>query len=88
MNSLTCLSHIWETQVRVNIFVVRIILNVFHNPVQIGPGVNANTDSARGNLAGTFVNVFVNARFGNDKLMIEAEEGNTRTRITVCGILF
>ncbi|KAF8589072.1 26S proteasome regulatory complex, non-ATPase subcomplex, Rpn1 subunit [Ramaria rubella] len=34
-------------------------------------------DSARGNLAGTFVNAFVNAGFGNDKLMVEAEEGNS-----------
>ncbi|KAJ7734781.1 hypothetical protein DFH07DRAFT_988045 [Mycena maculata] len=31
----------------------------------------------RGNLAGTFVNVFVNAGVGNDKLMVEAEEGNS-----------
>jgi 26S proteasome regulatory subunit N1 len=28
-------------------------------------------------LAGTFVNAFVNAGFGNDKLMVEAEEGNS-----------
>jgi 26S proteasome regulatory subunit N1 len=34
-------------------------------------------DSARGNLAGTFVNAFVNAGFGNDKLMVEADEGNS-----------
>jgi 26S proteasome regulatory subunit N1 len=34
-------------------------------------------DSARGNLAGTFVNAFVNAGFGNDKLMVNAEEGNS-----------
>jgi 26S proteasome regulatory subunit N1 len=34
-------------------------------------------DSARGNLAGTFVNAFVNAGFGNDKLMVKAEEGNS-----------
>ncbi|CED83561.1 26s proteasome regulatory complex non-atpase subcomplex rpn1 subunit [Phaffia rhodozyma] len=34
-------------------------------------------DSARANLAGTFVNAFVNAGFGNDKLMVEAEEGNS-----------
>ncbi|TDL24638.1 26S proteasome regulatory complex, non-ATPase subcomplex, Rpn1 subunit [Rickenella mellea] len=38
---------------------------------------NANVDSARANLAGTFVNGFVNAGFGNDKLMVEAEEGNS-----------
>ncbi|KAF8886531.1 26S proteasome regulatory complex non-ATPase subcomplex Rpn1 subunit [Infundibulicybe gibba] len=41
------------------------------------PGTTANVDSARGNLAGTFVNAFVNAGFGNDKLMVEAEEGNS-----------
>ncbi|MCO5574673.1 hypothetical protein L7F22_028463 [Adiantum nelumboides] len=34
-------------------------------------------DSARGNLASTFVNAFVNAGFGNDKLMVGAEEGNS-----------
>ncbi|KAF8156930.1 armadillo-type protein [Crassisporium funariophilum] len=41
------------------------------------PGISANVDSARGNLAGTFVNAFVNAGFGNDKLMVTAEEGNS-----------
>jgi len=43
----------------------------------IGGGLSANVDSARGNLAGTFVNAFVNAGFGNEKLMVEAEEGNS-----------
>lgn len=42
-----------------------------------GGGLNANVDSARANLSGTFVNAFVNAGFGNDKLMVEAEEGNS-----------
>ena len=37
----------------------------------------ANVDSARGNLAGSFVNAFVNAGFGNDKLMVDADEGNS-----------
>jgi 26S proteasome regulatory subunit N1 len=32
-------------------------------------------DSARHNLASTFVNAFVNAGFGNDKLMVNAPEG-------------
>ncbi|PFH48077.1 hypothetical protein AMATHDRAFT_66236 [Amanita thiersii Skay4041] len=41
------------------------------------PGSTANVDSARANLAGTFVNAFVNAGFGNDKLMVEAEEGSS-----------
>ncbi|KAG6831057.1 hypothetical protein H0H92_012980 [Tricholoma furcatifolium] len=40
-------------------------------------GATSNVDSARGNLAGTFVNAFVNAGFGNDKLMVEADEGNS-----------
>lgn len=42
-----------------------------------GTRTTINVDSARANLAGTFVNAFVNAGFGNDKLMVEAEEGNS-----------
>jgi len=34
-------------------------------------------DSARQNLAGTFVNAFVNVGFGNEKLMVEADEGQS-----------
>jgi len=37
----------------------------------------AGVDSARGNLASTFVNAFVNAGFGNDKLTVGAEEGQS-----------
>lgn len=37
----------------------------------------ANVDSARANLAGTFVNAFVNAGFGNDKLMVAVEDGSS-----------
>jgi len=47
-----------------------------HESITVG-GVSTNIDSARGNLAGTFVNAFVNAGFGNDKLMVMAEEGNS-----------
>lgn len=39
--------------------------------------LSASVDSARGNLASTFVNAFVNAGFGNDKLMVGADEGNS-----------
>ena len=39
--------------------------------------LSSTVDSARGNLASTFVNAFVNAGFGNDKLMVEAEEGDS-----------
>lgn len=45
--------------------------------MSLGSGAPANVDSAKQNLAGTFVNAFVNAGFGNDKLMVEAEEGNS-----------
>ena len=43
----------------------------------LGTATAANVDSAKANLAGTFVNAFVNAGFGNDKLMAKAEEGNS-----------
>ncbi|CAI6342293.1 unnamed protein product [Periconia digitata] len=36
-----------------------------------------NTDSARHNLASAFVNGFVNAGFGNDKLMLSSESKNS-----------
>lgn len=37
----------------------------------------STVDSAKANLASTFVNAFVNAGFGNDKLMVGASEGNS-----------
>ncbi|KAJ3014739.1 UNVERIFIED_CONTAM: proteasome regulatory particle base subunit [Siphonaria sp. JEL0065] len=40
-------------------------------------GSAANVDSARQNLASTFVNAFVNIGFGTDKLMLNTEEGNS-----------
>ncbi|KAF1964643.1 26S proteasome regulatory complex, non-ATPase subcomplex, Rpn1 subunit [Bimuria novae-zelandiae CBS 107.79] len=36
-----------------------------------------NTDSARHNLASAFVNAFVNAGYGNDKLMLNADSKNS-----------
>ncbi|KAF1993601.1 26S proteasome non-ATPase-like protein regulatory subunit 2 [Amniculicola lignicola CBS 123094] len=36
-----------------------------------------NTDSARHNLASAFVNAFVNAGYGNDKLMLNSEQKNS-----------
>ena len=38
--------------------------------------INAGADSAKQNLASTFVNAFLNAGFGTDKLMMGAEEGS------------
>ncbi|KAF2226945.1 armadillo-type protein [Elsinoe ampelina] len=40
-----------------------------------------NTDSARHNLASAFVNAFVNAGFGDDKLMLQQEGGSKQSWI-------
>ena len=40
-------------------------------------GAPPSIDSARANLAGTFVNAFVNAGYGNDKLIVDVEEGQS-----------
>ena len=37
----------------------------------------SNIDSAWANLTGSFVNAFVNAGIGNDKLVIDAPEGDS-----------
>lgn len=44
----------------------------------VRPGMTATVDSAKQNLAATFVNAFLNAGFGTDKLMMGAgsEEGS------------
>jgi 26S proteasome regulatory subunit N1 len=47
------------------------------NPSSRAATGTANIDSARQNLAGTFVNAFVNVGCANDKLMIGAEEGQS-----------
>jgi 26S proteasome regulatory subunit N1 len=51
--------------------------DIYKSHLETTRGGVANVDSARANLAGTFVNAFVNAGFGNDKLMVDAEEGNS-----------
>ncbi|KAH9962205.1 26S proteasome regulatory complex non-ATPase subcomplex Rpn1 subunit [Russula dissimulans] len=51
--------------------------DVYKSHLETSRSSTASVDSARGNLAGTFVNAFVNAGFGNDKLMVDAEEGNS-----------
>ncbi|KAI0264754.1 26S proteasome regulatory complex non-ATPase subcomplex Rpn1 subunit [Gloeopeniophorella convolvens] len=51
--------------------------DVYKSHLETSRSSTANVDSARGNLAGTFVNAFANAGFGNDKLMVEAEEGSS-----------
>eukprot|EP01117_Protostelium_nocturnum_P011638 TRINITY_DN422_c0_g1_i3.p1 TRINITY_DN422_c0_g1~~TRINITY_DN422_c0_g1_i3.p1 ORF type:complete len:870 (-),score=199.11 TRINITY_DN422_c0_g1_i3:83-2692(-) len=48
--------------------------DVYKSNLSDARGFGASVDSARQNLASTFVNAFVNAGFGHDKLM--TEEGN------------
>lgn len=43
---------------------------------KIGSTITQNIDSARKNLASTFVNAFVNAGSGKDKLLTDEKEGN------------
>lgn len=47
------------------------------NPSPRNAPSTSNVDSARQNLAGTFVNAFVNVGCANDKLMAAAEEGQS-----------
>ncbi|GAA6043517.1 hypothetical protein JCM8097_002253 [Rhodosporidiobolus ruineniae] len=51
--------------------------DIYKSHLDTGSRQPAQVDSAKQNLAGTFVNAFVNAGFGNDKLMVEAEEGQS-----------
>ena len=48
--------------------------DVYKSHLEKRPSSSSNVDSARGNLASTFVNAFVNVGFGTDKLMLS--EGN------------
>jgi 26S proteasome regulatory subunit N1 len=45
--------------------------------MSIGTSFNTNVDSARNNLASTFVNAFVNAAYGKDKLMMTDDENSS-----------
>jgi len=51
--------------------------DVYKTHLEVSRPGAAAIESARQNLAGTFVNAFVNAGFGNDKLMANAEPGNS-----------
>lgn len=50
---------------------------IYKSHLEPGRAGSGSIDSARHNLASTFVNAFVNAGFGNDKLMVDAEEGQS-----------
>lgn len=50
--------------------------DVYKSSLNENRGFATNVDSAKQNLASTFVNAFVNAGFGQDKLMTEEGSGN------------
>ncbi|KAH8117921.1 26S proteasome regulatory complex, non-ATPase subcomplex, Rpn1 subunit [Phellopilus nigrolimitatus] len=51
--------------------------DIYKSHLENSRSAGPNIDSARANLAGSFVNAFVNAGFGNDKLMAGASEGES-----------
>ncbi|KAL5525680.1 hypothetical protein ACEPAG_7016 [Sanghuangporus baumii] len=51
--------------------------DIYKSHLENQPAAASNIDSARANLAGSFVNAFVNAGFCNDKLMVDAPEGDS-----------
>ncbi|KAK4046358.1 proteasome regulatory particle base subunit [Microbotryomycetes sp. JL201] len=60
-----------------NVLEPKSLEDIYKSHLENGRTAAPSVDSARANLAGTFVNAFVNAGFGNDKLMVEAEEGQS-----------
>ncbi|KAK4052584.1 proteasome regulatory particle base subunit [Microbotryomycetes sp. JL221] len=60
-----------------NVLEPKTLEDIYKSHLENSRAAAPSVDSARANLAGTFVNAFVNAGFGNDKLMVEAEEGQS-----------
>ncbi|KPI36073.1 26S proteasome regulatory subunit rpn-1 [Cyphellophora attinorum] len=57
-----------------NILEPKVPEDIYKTHLESGRGSSAATDSAKHNLASSFVNAFVNAGFGDDKLMINPGE--------------
>ncbi|KIV93938.1 hypothetical protein PV10_05110 [Exophiala mesophila] len=58
-----------------NILEPKVPEDIYKTHLESGRGSSANADSAKHNLASAFVNAFVNAGFGSDKLMlVEGEQ--------------
>ncbi|KAI0746883.1 armadillo-type protein [Daedaleopsis nitida] len=60
-----------------NVLEPKSLEDVYKSHLENTRTTTSNVDSAKANLAGTFVNAFVNAGFGNEKLMAKAEEGSS-----------
>ncbi|KAI0764868.1 armadillo-type protein [Fomes fomentarius] len=60
-----------------NVLEPKSLEDVYKSHLENTRSTTSNVDSAKSNLAGTFVNAFVNAGFGNEKLMAKAEEGSS-----------
>ena len=52
--------------------------DIYKSHLESGTRAAGNVDSAKANLAATFVNSFVNAGFGEDKLIKSPGEGQTK----------
>ncbi|KAI0711277.1 armadillo-type protein [Earliella scabrosa] len=69
--------HFKEFGKELNVLEPKSLEDVYKTHLENTRTTTANVDSAKANLAGTFVNAFVNAGFGNEKLMAKAEEGSS-----------
>lgn len=79
----TALSHHYQKfATTLSLFEPKSLEDIYKSHLDDNPSSTANrgqgsVDSARQNLAGTFVNAFVNAACGNEKLLVGAEEGQS-----------
>lgn len=78
LNNTKLTEHFKAFGKNLNVLEPRSLEDVYKSHLEVTRGAaGSNVDSARQNLAGTFVNAFVNAGFGNDKLMVDADEGQS-----------
>ena len=77
LNNTKLGEHFREFGKTLNLTEPKSLEDVYKTHLEVSRPGAAAIESARQNLAGTFVNAFVNAGFGNDKLMANAEPGNS-----------
>ena len=74
LGNLKLPSHFKTLAKELNILEPKVPEDIYKTHLESGRGSSAATDSAKHNLATAFVNAFVNAGFGDDKLMLTTGE--------------
>ncbi|KAH9822590.1 armadillo-type protein [Melampsora americana] len=77
LNNAALTTHFKAFGKNLNVSEPKSLEEIYKSHLENIPSANAKVDSAKQNLAGTFVNAFVNAGFGNDKLMVNLEDGQS-----------